>query len=144
MKGKTELERGSGFLRGISIRYLRRCHADEKDPKARERLLAYVMRKEGLTIRQIAYRANRSYSTIRDWLVRVRDGGLKRRHDDQKEGRPCRLGAPQMRQLLLDLKTGPESCGFETSLWTSRLVREHIERRFGVSYRVSGVQKILA
>ena len=144
MKRPRNLERGPGFLRGTSIGYLKECHRKETDPKARDRLLVYVMRKEGMSIRGIAERANRSYSTVRDWLVRARDGGLRDRRDRDRPGRPHKLDESQTAELLADLAAGPENCGFETKLWTARIVCAHIEGRFGVAYSLNGVHKLLS
>ncbi len=64
MERKNRLKRGPAFLPGTSVPYLKACHGKEGDPKARERLLACMMRKEGLTARQIASRLNRSPSAM--------------------------------------------------------------------------------
>ena len=144
MKKPRNLERGSGFLKGTGTGYLRECHKRETDPKARDRLLVYMMRKEGMSIRGIAARTNRSYSTVRDWLVRARDGGLRGRRDRGRPGCPCRLDESQRAELLADLVAGPENCGFETRLWTARIVCAHIERKFGAAYSLNGVHKLLS
>ncbi|MCE2615098.1 MAG: helix-turn-helix domain-containing protein, partial [Nitrosopumilus sp. (ex Thoosa mismalolli)] len=126
MKRPRNLDRGRDFLGGTNITYLKKCHREETDPKARDRLLVYMMRKEGMSIRGIAKRTNRSYSTIRDWLVRARDvGSIRDRWDHGRSGRPCRLDASQTTELLADLAAGPENCGFETRLWTARTVCAH-------------------
>ena len=44
---------GMHFLSGTSIKYLRKTHRKENDPKAVERRLSYMMRKEDMSIRQI-------------------------------------------------------------------------------------------
>ena len=69
------------FLAGISSERLRAIHKEEKDPKAADRLLAYAMRKEGMSIRQICGALNRSYSTVRDWLMRAMQMGPDGRYD---------------------------------------------------------------
>ena len=47
---------------------------EETDSRAQDRLLVYIMQNEGTkSIRGIAKRTNRSYSTVRDWLVRARE-----------------------------------------------------------------------
>ena len=58
MKRPRNLDRGRDFLGGTSITYLKKCHRGETDPKARDRLLVYVMRKEGMSIRGIAVNWN--------------------------------------------------------------------------------------
>jgi len=143
MEQKTILKPGSDFLKNMSASYLKKCHAREKDPKARDRLMACILYKKGLSIRDIGKFLNRCYSTVREWLLRIRDGGLRNRHDQRKEGRACMLDARQKRQLVSDIEAGPERCGFETVLWTAKMIRNHIERRFGVDYSVRGVQDLL-
>jgi len=59
------------FLPGNTAESMREKHLEEADPKAAERLVAYIMRKEGRSIRQICAALNRPYSTIRGWLVRA-------------------------------------------------------------------------
>ncbi len=45
-----------------------------------------------------------------------------------------------MSQLYADLKSGTGNCGFEGSLWDSRLMRLHIRKKFGVQYSSSGTR----
>ena len=134
---------GGRFMRGISKTYLQQCHRTEKDPKARDRLLAYAMRKDGLSIRQIGARLNRPYSTIRDWLVRAVGRGMMGRYDEARPGPPCKLDAAQLARLVDELTAGPRSCGFESGVWTAPLVVEHVRRRYGVRYAVTSMYDLL-
>jgi len=143
MEQKTILKPGSDFLGNMSASYLKKCHAKEKDPGARDRLMACILYKKGLSIRDMGKFLNRCYSTVREWLLRIRDGGLRNRHDQRREGRACMLDARQKRQLVSDIEAGPEKCGFDTALWTSKTVRIHIKRKFGVDYSIRGVQDLL-
>ena len=70
-KEKT-LESGSGFLPNVSRKQLLRSIRKEKDPVARDRLLACLHRKDGCSIRDICKIMVRPYSTMRDWLWRSR------------------------------------------------------------------------
>lgn len=137
------LEKGNDFLKNMSMAYLKKRHRKEKDPKARDRLLACIMRKNGMPVRDIAAQMNRSYSTVRGWLVRMRDEGLRGRYDIRREGPECRLDQDQITELLKDIVAGPDKCGFETKLWNSRLVAAYIEQRFGVRYTTRAVQYLL-
>jgi len=141
-KQRTRLERGTGFLRGTGVGRLDRHIGRETNVRARDRLIACRMYKEGLTIRDIAARMRRNYSTVREWLTRVSENGLGDRYDACR-GSPCRLDGGRREQLVSDIGAGPERCGFETVLWTSKLVRIHIRRRFGVDYSVRGVHDLL-
>jgi len=89
MKRTTDLKTGPAFLPGVTASHIRQCHKKETDPKARERLLTYMVRKkDALSIRQIEKRTNRSYSTVRDRPVCARDAGLANMYDGHSGGRP--------------------------------------------------------
>jgi len=78
---ESSIPAGKHFLPGTTAESMRAKHRDEEDPKAAERLLAYIMRKKGMSIRQICAALNRPYSTVRDWLVRAVQAGVGGRYD---------------------------------------------------------------
>lgn len=59
------------------------------------------------------------------------------------EGRPPRLSPLEMEQLVEILKRGPRAAGWETDIWTTRRVKEIIEREFGKKFHPDHVFKIL-
>ena len=65
----------------VSRKQLLRSIRGEKDPAARDRMLACLHRKDGCSIRRICKIMVRPYSTVRDWLWRIQDGGFRSRHD---------------------------------------------------------------
>ncbi len=131
------------FLSGVSSVRLRSMHKKETDPRAAARLLAYAMRKEGMSIRQICRALNRSYSTVRDWLVRAAQLGTYGRYDIKNKGAPNKLDPEQTKQLRADLLAGPRSCGFESGVWTAPLLAAHIRKKFGVQYATVSIYDIL-
>jgi len=141
-KAKDKTGEGNRFLRGTGARRLAKYISRETNIRARDRLIACRMYKEGTRIRDIAARTHRNYSAIRAWLTRVSENGLGDRYDAYR-GAPCRLDEGQREQLVSDIEAGPEKCGFDTALWTSKTVRIHIRRRFGVDYSIRGVQDLL-
>ena len=72
-KEKT-LESGSGFLPNVGRKRLLRSIREEKDPTARDRMVACLHRKDGCSIRDICKIMVRPYSPMRDWLWRMQDG----------------------------------------------------------------------
>ncbi len=58
VKSKKTLAK-CGFLKSIGAARLRWMHKEEENPKARDRLLAYAMRKEGMSVYAIAASINR-------------------------------------------------------------------------------------
>ena len=101
------------------------------------------MRKEGASIYKIAKSLNKSYSTVRDWLMRAMQMGLDGRYDEKRPGTKPRLDEHQIKQLRADLIAGPDRCGFESGLWTAKLLAEHIRKKFGVQYGTSGIYEML-
>ena len=134
---------GRAFLPNTGAAYLKKIQKAEKDPKAKMRLLAYIMRKQGSSIRQIGRMLNKSYSTIRHWLMRAMQMGIMGRYDEKRPGAVPKLDAAQTAQLRADLVAGPYKCGFESGLWTGLLLVEHIRRKFGVQYGTSGIYEML-
>ncbi len=60
VKSKTTLAE-CGFLKGIGAVRLRRMHKGKENPKARDRLRAYAMRKERMSVYAISGSLDRPY-----------------------------------------------------------------------------------
>ena len=130
-KEKT-LESGSRFLPNVRRTKLLRSICEEKDPVARDRLVACLHRKDGCSIRGICKIMVRPYSTMRDWLWRMRDGGLRRRHD-RRRGRPkCKIPKEVFRAVRRWVKKAPKDFEFESGSWQLSLLLEMIRERFGL------------
>ena len=54
-----------------------------------------------------------------------------------------KLSAKQRQQLVALLLKGAEAHGYRTGLWTLARVAEVIQKRFGVTYDISGVWHVL-
>ena len=122
-KEKT-LESGSGFLPSVSRKQLLRSIHKEKDPVARDRLLACLHRKDGCSIRDICKIMVRPYSTMRDWLWRMQDGGFRRRHDRRRGGRKCKIPKEVFRAVKRWVKKEPKDFKFESGSWQLNLLLE--------------------
>ena len=134
---------GDKFLPGTSKAYLCRCHREESDPNVRERLLAFIMRKDGMAIRPICDALNRPFSTVRNWLIRAVQLGVTGRYGEVRRGSECRLDPSQLARLRTELIAGPRACGFESGIWTCRIAVEHVRKRYGIQYRERGMWDLL-
>ena len=76
---------------GVSEKRLEKVARREKDKCAKFRLLACLGRKKGHSIRRIARDLKTAYPAIRDWLLRMRDRGLKGRFNARPKGRRAKL-----------------------------------------------------
>ena len=92
--GCARLESGAAFMPGVSEKRLEKAARREKDKCAKFRLLACLDRKKGHSIRRISRDLKTAYSTIRDWLLRMRDRGLKGRFNARPKGSTEEPGSP--------------------------------------------------
>ena len=127
------------FLPNVSITRLRNMKRKEKDPKASNRLLVCIHRKQGKTIMEIADTLNIPRSTVTDWIKNIGQGGLGKRYDVKNKGAPCKLSKRQLEALERDLEAGPAAVGLGEDTWTIPLVRAHIKKKFRVEYHVRSV-----
>ena len=142
-KESSIMPAGSMFLPGTSKTCLQQIQRKETDPKAARRLLVFLRRKEGMSIRQICAVMNMPYTTVRNWLVRAVQLGLSGRYDEARPGAQCKLNDRQLAQLRQELISGPRSCGFESGVWTAPLAMVHVRRRYGVQYAEGGMYDLL-
>ena len=84
-----------------------------------------------------------AYSTIRDWLLRMRDRGLKGRFNARPKGRRAKLPLQIIRTVRRRLKRSPKKCGFETGSWQMDMVIEMIRKEFGVTVRARTLRRWL-
>ena len=140
---KRQVARGAKFLPNTGVADLKRAYKKETDPRRRDRLLAYMQRKDGVPLDRIGGMLGRPKSTISAWLNRAQDEGIRARFERSGRGRKHLLDWPQAGQLAADLDAGPESCGFESSLWDSNLVRLHVKKKFGVQYSKTGALQLI-
>ena len=121
---------------------LKELYKKEKNPKARDRLLAYMARKKGDTIDRIAGNLSRGAGTIHDWLAKA-NNSLDSLYDIKRKGPARRLTEEQLAELKEDLIAGPQENGFESSLWTGKMVAKHVKNKYGVSYVPRTMQELM-
>lgn len=131
------------FLPNMSISRLRKMEQNEKNPKAKMILLACIAKKEGHALKDIAKMLNKPYNTVRDWINRISKEGLKRRYDIKQKGAECKLDDKQIKKLLKTLYKGPKATGYESNLWTLRLINMYIKKEFNVDYHDESIWQLL-
>ena len=128
---------------GVSEKRLEKAARREKDKCAKFRLLACLGRKRGHSIRRIARDLETAYSTVRDWLLRMRDRGLRGRLNARSKGRRAGLPLQIIRTVRRWLKRSPKKRGFETGSWQMDMVIEMIRKEFGVTARARTLRRWL-
>ncbi|MEW5816457.1 MAG: winged helix-turn-helix domain-containing protein [Spirochaetota bacterium] len=117
-------------------------YREETDPKAKIRLLAAIYRKEGMTLQEIKDRIKYPLTTIGDWLRRMCLEGISKRYSIKQPGRHTRLTDEQIAELQTILSQSPIDQGLPFLFWTTKLVRDFIEREYGVSYKLRQVRNL--
>lgn len=152
MGRKGSIPKGDAYLPGISISRLKKLHRKEKkDPKARLRLLVAMARKNGKVMRDICNDYCLSLTCVEQWLKRIMEYGLANRaavkaalYDIKPPGARCMLTDEQLKELRHDLVLSPARSGFkDAGFWTTKMVMEHVRRRFGKEYSSNGMLDLL-
>ena len=138
----THVKRGDKFLPDVSLSELEQMHRNEPHGKTKTMLHVAIRRKKGDILDTISKAVGIATSTIHDWLSRLKEGGLERRHDYKSPGRPCRLSEAQKKSLDKDIDQDPTKSGFSRGTWTARLVARHILNMFGIRYGDSGALRL--
>jgi transposase len=109
--------------------------------RRRERALALLAK--GYQPVDIARMLGVDRRSVRRWKASYRRKGEKGIKAKPSPGRPCRLSAKDKRALERELLKGAQTAGFPTDLWTCPRIAELINARFGVSYHVDHVCRLL-
>ena len=139
----TWLKKGKGFLPKLSKKNLKNLYTKEKNPKAKLRLLAAVLRKEGKTLDEICFSLQKAKTTIHDWLRRLEDYGLKKLYDVKQSGKPPRLSKQQLNELAKILDESPQKENIPFVLWTTKLVQYIILKKFKKEFKIRQIRNII-
>ena len=141
--GQKGLEIGYRFMPNVSKKKLIRASAKERNQLAKFRLLTCIRRKGGHSIRKICKELAMPYSTVRDWLVRMQERGLKGRFNRRHRGRKSKLPRSIFRTVRKWLNREPKEYGFESGSWQLNLILEMIRREFGIDCRIRTLRRKL-
>jgi len=81
---------------------------------------------------------------IYKWIAKYREGGVEALRAKPLSGRPLKLTGPNLRWIFRTVTTkNPLQLQFPFALWTLEIVRELIQRRYGVRLSVTSVGRLL-
>ena len=141
--GGARLESGTALMPGVSEKRLEKAARKEKDRSTKFRLLVCLARKRGHSIRRISRDLKTAYSTVRDWLVRMRGRGLKGRYNARPKGRRAKIPLQILRTVRRWLKRSPTKFGFKTGSWQMDMVIEMIRKEFDVTLKARTLRRWL-
>lgn len=104
---------------------------------------AVAMLDDGLGVCAVAERLGVSRVSVGKWKKAAATSGGAGVAARPKAPPPCKLTPAQFEQLRGWLIAGPVACGFPTDLWTCPRVAQVILERFGVSYHVDHLSRLL-
>ena len=136
------IQKNNQFLPDISTEKLKKLYTQEKNAKAKLRLLASIQRKEGKTLEEISSFLQKPKTTIHDWLKRIENENLEGCYDIKQKGNRSKLTPQQKEELGKILDESPQSQGIPFKLWTTKLVQYVIYIRHGICYSQSAIWKL--
>lgn len=136
-------KKGEEFLPDISQSDLKALYKKEKNSKAKLRLLATILRKEGKSLSEISSSIQKPIMTISDWLRKIETSGLNRIYNIKQKGKPSKLSEEQLKELEKILEESPEKQGIPFKMWTTQLVQYIIKKVFDILYKMRNIRKIV-
>lgn len=125
-----------------------RKNDNRKLPRAEKEALRKVavrrIQEQGISPEVIAREFDVNPRTVYRWIERYQSGGWDGLKNQAVPGRPSKLTDSQLAWLSKTLATdGPEQYKFPFALWTTKLIRELINRRLGVELSETSVGRLL-
>ena len=92
---------------------------------------------------EVARQLGADRRSVRRWKAAYRSRGAQGIRARPAPGRPSRLSEAQRRRLTDWLARGAQAAGFSTELWTCPRVATLIQTRWGISYHVDHICRLL-
>jgi transposase len=135
-------ENAKEFLPYHTIENLEEMLKKEKKAIVKNRLRACILRKQGFTLEEISFKLSKPLTTIGDWVRRIKNEGLERRHNIKQTGKSAELTEEQLKELEQIIEGSPTKQNIPFKFWTNKLVQYIIEVKFRVKYLIRNVQRL--
>ncbi|WP_284615512.1 helix-turn-helix domain-containing protein [Aquabacterium humicola] len=122
---------------------LRACLRGGDDLRFLHHVQAVLLVSQGLSCARVARCFGCSRRSVERWVRCYRLEGCESLHVTHGRGRPARLTRSQLLQLRAEFALPPSSQGLAYDHWCGKLVRAHVERRFGVHISLRQSQRLL-
>jgi len=134
---------GSDFLEEVSTNALRKAFVSETNARAKTRLHAAFLRRQGKRVDKIAETLGVTKSAVSKWLNKLHVNGIEAAVPIKQPGRPKRLSAKQLAALRRDLLKEPAKHGYTYGMWETKLVQEHVRKKFGTLFVDRHMRRLL-
>ena len=123
---------------------LRETLAETTDPKAVKRLMIALAYYDGVSVDTLSERHGIARSTIYSWLDRFEEDSIADAiQDEHRSGRPPLLTEQEREQLTQTLQSPPIEFGFSQDSWTPNLIQEYIQQKYGASYSLGHIRRLV-
>jgi transposase len=82
-------------------------------------------------------------SAINRWMIWFNAEGIDGLRTGKPPGRAARLSTQQRTEIAKAVEAGPQAAGYVSGVWTLAFLRDWIARRFGTTYHISHVARLL-
>lgn len=113
------------------------------DERLKKRIKAISLIEKGYTLKQVATIVGISKHTVIVWRDTYRKEGTKGLLRFKKSSPTRKLTDEQEKELILSLRKGAETYGFEGNWWSPVRVRKVIQQLFGVKFDDSSINQLL-
>lgn len=118
-------------------------HLTLEQMEERRRKGGRLLKAGKLSQAEIARQLGVSRAAVSQWAKRQASGGACALRRRTPKGRQPKLTAEQQRRLLKHLRQGAPAAGFQTARWTMGRVQRLIREKFGVTYHVHYMPRLL-
>ena len=92
---------------------------------------------------QIAKWFGENPRTIERWVHKYHTFGIEGLGNEQKIGRPRKIGNRHIEQLIRDIAGYPSVFGYEKQLWNGKLLKRHLENHYRIELSERQCQRLL-
>ncbi|KXB08733.1 hypothetical protein AKJ56_00535 [candidate division MSBL1 archaeon SCGC-AAA382N08] len=129
--------------RDVDVESLKELRGKMDDPKVRDRITAVIMEVKGYKRGEMADLLSVHRETVRLWIKRFDESGVEGLWDEERPGRPSKISGSEKERLREDLKGSPKDFGYESEVWSTKMVLDHLREEYGVEYHPRYIQRFL-
>ncbi len=107
------------------------------------RLHCVLLVAQGCSCYQVAAWFGEHPCTIERWVHYFQEYGLEGLKDEQKTGRPRKVRDDQLERLQDEISKKPFELGYDQNGWNGKLLKTHLECRYGTELSVRQCQRLL-
>ena len=127
-----------------ALRAKARTFSEQGRHRWADRCNAILMKAEGETLDEVGRKLGRPRSTVQNWVTTWRDEGLRGMDPKTHErGAKKKLDDHERMLLAKAIERGPKKAGIASGVWTSPMIADYIQDRWGVEYHPGHVRKLL-